>query len=145
MSLTEQKKPEIIALLLQGKSLGEVQKATGVSKSAIWRIKEEIKEGRHQSHLKKVEESIGDLIAESLLIHLGAMNSIAKVANEEGYIRQQNSRDIAELHRTMENWTISILSAANNLKQQAYSEEQYGIQHDRFDRLEIEEPNKPIS
>jgi hypothetical protein len=73
------------------------------------------------------------------------MNSIAKVANEEGYIRQQNSRDIAELHRTMENWTISILSAANNLKQQANSQEQYGLQHDRFDRLEIEETNKPIS
>jgi len=145
MSLTQEKKPEIIALLLQGKSLNEVQKITGVSKSAIWRIKEEIKEGRHQSHLKQVEENIGDLIAESLLIHLGAMNSIAKVANEEGYIRQQNSRDIAELHRTMENWTISILSAANNLKQQANSQEQYGLQHDRFDRLEIEETNKPIS
>lgn len=145
MSLTQEKKPEIIAMLLQGKSLGEVQKATGVSKSAIWRIKEEIKEGRHQTHLKQVEENIGDLIAESLLIHLGAMNSIAKVANEEGYIRQQNSRDIAELHRTMENWTISILSAANNLKQQANIEEQYSLQHDRFDRLEIEETNKPIS
>jgi hypothetical protein len=145
MSLTQEKKPEIIALLLEGKSLNEVQKITGVSKSAIWRIKEEIKEGRYQSHLKHVEENIGDLIAESLLIHLGAMNSIAKVANEEGYIRQQNSRDIAELHRTMENWTISILSAANNLKQQANSQEQYGLQHDRFDRLEIEETNKPIS
>jgi hypothetical protein len=145
MSLTQEKKPEIIALLLEGKSLNEVQKITGVSKSAIWRIKEEIKEGRYQSHLKQVEENIGDLIAESLLIHLGAMNSIAKVANEEGYIRQQNSRDIAELHRTMENWTISILSAANNLKQQANSQEQYGLQHDRFDRLEIEETNKPIS
>lgn len=145
MSLTQEKKPEIIAMLLQGKSLGEIQKATGVSKSAIWRIKEEVKEGRHQTHLKEVEENIGDLIAESLLIHLGAMNSIAKVANEEGYIRQQNSRDIAELHRTMENWTISILSAANNLKQQANTQEQYGLQHDRFDRLEIEETNKPIS
>lgn len=145
MSLTQEKKPEIIAMLLQGKTLGEIVKATGVSKSAIWRIKEEIKEGRHQTHLKQVEENIGDLIAESLLIHLSAMNSIAKVANEEGYIRQQNSRDIAELHRTMENWTISILSAANNLKQQASVEEQYSLQHDRFDRLEIEETNKPIS
>jgi hypothetical protein len=145
MSLTEEKKPEIIALLLQGKTLNEIQKATGVSKSQIWRIKEQIKEGKHQAHLKQVEENIGDLIAESLLIHLGAMNSIAKVANEEGYIRSQNSRDIAELHRTMENWTISILSAANNLKQQANTQEQYGLQHDRFDRLEIEETNKPIS
>ena len=145
MSIVEEKRPEVIALLLEGKTVGEIVKATGVSKASIWRIKESIKDGKYNTHLKRVEENIGDLIAESLLIHLGAMNSIAKVANEEGYIRQQNSRDIAELHRTMENWTISILSAANNLKQQAYSEEQYGIQHDRFDRLEIEEPNKPIS
>ncbi len=144
MSLTEEKKPEIIALLLEGKTLGEIVKATGVSKSQIWRIKEQIKDGRYQAHLTRVENEIGDLIAESLLIHLGAMNSIARVANEEGYIRQQNSRDIAELHRTMENWTISILSAANNLKQ-ASTQEQYTLQHDRFDRLEIEESNKPIS
>ena len=43
MSLTEDKKPEVIALLIQGKTLGEVNKATGVSKSQIWRIKEQIK------------------------------------------------------------------------------------------------------
>ena len=145
MSLTEEKKPEVIAMLIQGKTLGEIVKATGVSKSQIWRIKEQIKDGKYQAHLKQVEDNIGDLIAESLLIHLSAMNSIAKVANEEGYIRSQNSRDIADLHRTMENWTISILSAANNLKQQASTQEQYGLQHDRFERLEIEETNKPIS
>jgi hypothetical protein len=145
MSLTEEKKPEVIALLLEGKTIGEIVKATGVSKSQIWRIREQIKDGKYQSHLKKVEDNIGDLIAESLLIHLGAMNSIAKVANEEGYIRSQNSRDIAELHRTMENWTISILSAANNLKNQASIEEQQLSQYDRYDFLEIEETNKPIS
>ena len=43
MSKTEEKKPEIIALLLQGKTIGEVQKATGVSKSQIWRIKNRLK------------------------------------------------------------------------------------------------------
>lgn len=145
MSLTEEKKPEVIAMLIQGKTLGEIVKATGVSKSQIWRIKEQIKDGKYQAHLKQVEDNIGDLIAESLLIHLSAMNSIAKVANEEGYIRSQNSRDIAELHRTMENWTISILSAANNLKNQASIEEQQSSQYDRYDFLEIEETNKPIS
>lgn len=145
MSLTEQKKPEVIALLIQGKTLGEVHKATGVSKSQIWRIKEQIKEGKYQAHLNKVENEIGDLIAESFLIHLGAMNQIAKVANEEGYVRQQNSRDIAELHRTLEKWTISILQASTTLRDQASTQVQQSSQHDRFDRLEIEEPNKRIS
>ena len=58
MSLTETKKPEIIALLIQGKTLGEVHKATGVSKSQIWRIKEQIKEGKHQASLLQVQENI---------------------------------------------------------------------------------------
>jgi DNA invertase Pin-like site-specific DNA recombinase len=145
MSLTEEKKPEIIALLLEGKTLGEIVKATGVSKSQIWRIKEQIKDGKYQAHLQKVENEIGDLIAESFLLHLGAMNSIARIANEEGYVRQQNSRDIAELHRTLEKWTISILQASTSLRQQVITEEQQHSQHDRFDRLEIEETNKPIS
>jgi hypothetical protein len=141
MSKTEEKKPEIIALLLQGKTLGEVQKATGVSKSAIWRIKEQIKEGKYQKAVLDVQNNIGEYIAESLLVHLGAMNTIAKVANEEGYIRSQNSRDIAELHRTMENWTISILEASNNLQQARQLEEQQ-YQSNQFQYLEIDSSDK---
>lgn len=141
MSKTEEKKPEIIALLLQGKTLGEIQKATGVSKSAIWRIKEQIKEGKYQKAVLDVQNNIGEYIAESLLVHLGAMNTIAKVANEEGYIRSQNSRDIAELHRTMENWTISILEASNNLQQARQLEEQQ-YQSNQFQFLEIDSSDK---
>jgi hypothetical protein len=137
MSLTEEKKPEIIALLLEGKTLGEIVKITGVSKSAIWRIKEQIKEGKYHKHIRDVEENIGDYIAQSLLLHLGAMNNIAKIANEEGYIRSQNSRDIAELHRTMENWTISILQASNTLQQTRQLEEQSN-KHDQYQYIEID-------
>ena len=144
MSLTEQKKPEIIALLLQGKTLGEVHKATGVSKSQIWRIKDNIKEGKYQKAVLDVENNIGEYIAESLLTHLNAMNNIARIANEEGYIRSQNSRDIAELHRTLENWTISILQASNNIQQARNLEEQQ-YQSNQFQYLEIDEANKPIS
>jgi hypothetical protein len=138
MSLTEQKKPEIIALLIEGKTIGEVVKITGVSKSQVWRIKEQIKEGKYQKHIKDVQENIGDYIAESLLLHLGAMNNIAKIANEEGYIRSQNSRDIAELHKTMENWTISILQASNTLQQSKLLEEQH-TKHDQYQYLEIDQ------
>jgi len=141
LSLTEEKKPEIIALLLEGKTLGEIHKITGVSKSQVWRIKEQIKEGKYQKHIKDVADNIGDYIAESLLLHLGAMNNIARIANEEGYIRSQNSRDIAELHRTMENWTISILQASNTI-QRAQRIENQQHQHNQYQYLELDSSDK---
>jgi hypothetical protein len=141
MSLTKEKKPEIIALLLEGKTLGEVHRATGVSKSAIWRIKEQLKEGKYHEAVRDVEENIGEYIAESLLTHLKAMNNIARIAGEEGYIRSQNSRDVAELHRTLENWSISILQASNNIQQTSRMEEREH-QHNQFQYLEIESTDK---
>ena len=141
MSLTSEKKPEIIALLLEGKTIGEVHKATGVSKSQIWRIKDQIKEGKYHQAVRDVEENIGEYIAESLLTHLNAMNNIARIASEEGYIRSQNSRDVAELHRTLENWSISILQASNNIQQTTRMEEQ-SSQSNQFQYLEIESSDK---
>lgn len=141
MSLTSEKKPEIIALLLEGKTIGEVHKATGVSKSQIWRIKDQIKEGKYHKAVRDVEENIGEYIAESLLTHLNAMNAIARIASEEGYIRSQNSRDVAELHRTLENWSISILQASNNIQNTSRVEEQQN-KHSQFEYLEIESSDK---
>lgn len=137
MSRTEEKKPEVIALLLQGKTLGEVQKATGVSKSQIWRIKEQIKEGKYQKYISDVQENIGDYIAESLLLHLKGMNNIARLASEERYAGQQDARSLAELHRTLENWSISILQATNTLQQSRQLEEQQ-TQNSQFQYLEID-------
>lgn len=141
MSKTEEKKAEIIALLIQGKTLGEVHKATGVSKSQIWRIKEQIKEGKYQASLMEVQENIGELIAESLLLHLKGMNNIARMACEERYIGQQDAKSVAELHRTLESWSISILSASNNLQQSRQLEEQQS-QDNQFRYLEIDSTDK---
>ena len=141
MSLTETKKPEIIALLIQGKTLGEVHKATGVSKSQIWRIKEQIKEGKHQASLMQVQENIGELIAESLLLHLKGMNNIARLAGEERYITQQDAKSVAELHRTLESWSISILEASSNL-QQARQMEELRSEDNQFRYLEIDSTDK---
>lgn len=141
LSKTEEKKPEIIALLLQGKTIGEVHKATGVSKSQIWRIKEAIIEGKYQGSIKEVQENIGELIAESLLIHLQGMNNIARLAGEERYITSQDAKSIAELHRTLESWSISILEASNNLQQSRQLEEQQ-TEDNQFRYLEIDGPYK---
>ena len=141
MSRTAEKKPEIIALLLQGKTLGEVHKATGVSKSQIWRIKEQIKEGKYQGSILEVQENIGEYIAESLLLHLKGMNNIARLACEERYIGQQDAKSIAELHRTLESWSISILEATSNLQQSRQLEEQQS-QNNQFRYLEIDSTDK---
>ena len=141
MNLTEQKKPEIIALLIQGKTLGEVHKATGVSKSQIWRIKEAIKEGKYQASLMEVQENIGELIAESLLLHLKGMNSIARLAGEERYITQQDAKSVAELHRTLESWSVSILEASSNLQQTRQMEE-LRPENNQFRYLEIDSTDK---
>ena len=141
LSKTEEHKAEIIALLIQGKTLGEVHKATGVSKSQIWRIKEQIKEGKYQASLMEVQENIGELIAESLLLHLKGMNNIARMACEERYIGQQDAKSVAELHRTLESWSVSILSASNNLQQSKQLEEQYS-QDNQFRYIEIDSTDK---
>ena len=141
MSRTAEKKPEIIALLLQGKTLGEVHKATGVSKSQIWRIKEQIKEGKYQGAILEVQENIGEYIAESLLLHLKGMNNIARLACEERYIGQQDAKSVAELHRTLESWSISILEATSNLQQSRQLEEQQS-QNNQFRYLEIDSTDK---
>ena len=141
MNKTEENKPEIIALLIQGKTLGEVHKATGVSKSQIWRIKEQIKEGKHQASLIQVQENIGELIAESLLLHLKGMNSIARLAGEERYITQQDAKSVAELHRTLESWSISILEASSNL-QQTRQVEELRSENNQFRYLEIDSTDK---
>jgi hypothetical protein len=141
MSKTEEHKAEIIALLIQGKTLGEVHKATGVSKSQIWRIKEQIKEGKYQASLMEVQENIGELIAESLLLHLKGMNSIARLAGEERYITQQDAKSIAELHRTLESWSVSILEASSNLQQTRQMEE-LRPENNQFRYLEIDSTDK---
>jgi hypothetical protein len=69
------------------------------------------------------------------------MNNIARIASEEGYIRSQNSRDVAELHRTLENWSISILQASSNIQQTSRMEEQ-SSQSNQFQYLEIESTDK---
>jgi hypothetical protein len=124
MSLTEEKKPEIIALLLQGKTLGEVHKATGVSKSAIWRIKEKIIDGKYSGAILDLRDNLSEYIALSLKKHLDALNAIAEVSCEKDYIRSNTARDISELHSRLEQWTLSILQASNNINQQQLTSRQ---------------------
>jgi hypothetical protein len=117
MSLTETKKPEIIALLIQGKTINEVHRITGVSKSAIWRIKEQIIDGKYSGAILDLRDNLSEYIGQSLKKHLEAMNAIAEVSCEKDYIRSNTARDIASLHERLESWSLSILQASNNINQ----------------------------
>jgi hypothetical protein len=127
MNLTEEKKPEIIALLIQGKTINEVHRITGVSKSAIWRIKDKIIDGKYSEAILDLRDNLSDYIAQSLKKHLDAMNAIAEVSCEKDYIRSNTARDISELHGRLEQWSLSILQASNTINQKQLTSRQNDI------------------
>jgi hypothetical protein len=117
MSLTDEKRPEIIALLLEGKTINEVHRLTGVSKSAIFRIKDKMIDGKYSEAILDLKDNLSEYIAQSLKKHLDAMNAIAEVSCEKDFIRSNTAKDIASLHERLEQWTLSILQASNNINQ----------------------------
>jgi hypothetical protein len=117
MNKTEEHRAEIISLLIQGKTIGEVHKATGVSKASIWRIKNKIVDGKYSGAILDLRDNLSEYIAGSLKKHLEAMNAIAEVSCEKDYIRSNSARDISELHGRLEQWTLSILQASNTINQ----------------------------
>jgi hypothetical protein len=127
MNLTETKKPEIIALLIQGKTINEVHRITGVSKSAIWRIKDKIIDGKYSEAILDLRDNLSDYIAQSLKKHLDAMNAIAEVSCEKDFIRSNTARDIASLHERLEQWSLSILQASNTINQKQLTSRQNDI------------------
>jgi hypothetical protein len=127
MNLTEEKKPEIIALLIQGKTINEVHRITGVSKSAIWRIKDKIIDGKYSEAILDLRDNLSDYIAQSLKKHLDAMNAIAEVSCEKDFIRSNTARDIASLHERLEQWSLSILQASNTINQKQLTSRQNDI------------------
>ena len=117
LSKVEENKTEIISLLLQGKTINEVHKITGVSKSAVWRIKDQIIDGKYSGAILDLRDNLSEYIAQSLKKHLDAMNAIAEVSCEKDYIRSNSARDISELHGRLEQWSLSILQASNTINQ----------------------------
>lgn len=141
MSLTEEKKPEVIALLIQGKTINEVHKLTGVAKSSIWRIKDKIIDGKYSGAILDLRNNLSEYIAESLKKHLDAMNAIAEVSIEKDFIRSNTARDIASLHERLESWTLSILQASNTINQKQLTSRE----NEPIEAEIIDEEERPIS
>jgi hypothetical protein len=134
MNLTEEKRPEIIAFLLEGKTINEIHRLTGVSKSAIFRIKDKMIDGKYSEAILDLRDNLSEYIAVSLKKHLDAMNAIAEVSCEKDYIRSNTARDISELHGRLEQWSLSILQASSNINQK-----QLTSREDEIIEVEIEE------
>jgi hypothetical protein len=134
MNLTEEKRPEIIAFLLEGKTINEIHRLTGVSKSAIFRIKDKMIDGKYSEAILDLRDNLSEYIAVSLKKHLDAMNAIAEVSCEKDFIRSNTARDLASLHERLESWSLSILQASNNINQK-----QLTSREDEIIEVEIEE------
>jgi hypothetical protein len=121
MSLLEDKKPEVITMLLEGKTITYIAKTLDISKNTVSRIKDDLISGKYESQLVKIQNNLGDIIAESLSLHLQALNKIAIVATDENYLLNQDAKSIGELHKQIRDWTMDILTAGNNIKSQSSS------------------------
>ena len=132
MNLTEEKKPEIIAFILEGKTINEISRLTGVSKSAIWRIKDKMIDGKYSDAILDLRDNLSEYIAQSLKKHLDAMNTIAEVSCEKDFIRSNTARDLASLHERLEQWSLSILQASNTI-----NEKQLAARQNDFIEAEI--------
>ena len=121
MSNLTERKPEVVNLLLQGKSITYIAKELDISKSSVSRIKDDLIAGKYESQLVKVQNNLGEIIAESLSLHLKALNKIAIVATDENYLLNQDAKSIGELHKQIRDWTLDILTAGNNIQRQTSS------------------------
>jgi hypothetical protein len=121
MSNLSEQKPEVINLLLQGKSITYIAKELNLSKHSVSRIKDDLIAGKYESQLVKVQNNLGEIIAESLSLHLQALNKIAIVATDENYLLNQDAKSIGELHKHIRDWTLDILTAGNNIKSETSS------------------------
>ena len=121
MSINQQKQigdkeSECVALLIAGKGITEVAKLTNTAKSTVARYKDNLISGKYDTQLTKVQNNMAEIIANSLIVHLEAMNTIARVATDENYIQQQDAKSIGELHNQLRAWSMDILTAGSNLK-----------------------------
>ena len=106
---------------MQGKSITYIAKELDISKSSVSRIKDDLIAGKYESQLVKVQNNLGEIIAESLSLHLQALNKIAVVATDENYLLNQDAKSIGELHKQIRDWTLDILTAGNNIQRQTSS------------------------
>jgi len=112
--ITQEIKADIISGLLLGIGVNEMSRKHGISSGAVSKIKQELDEDQKALLPENAVDRIEDLLITSLKEHLKAIETIAKVGQDERYIRTQSAGQIADLHQQLTNWSVQLLEAANN-------------------------------
>lgn len=112
--ITQEIKADIISGLLLGIGVNEMSRKHGISAGAVSKIKAELDDDQKALLPENAVDRIEDLLITSLKEHLKAIETIAKVGQDERYIRTQSAGQIADLHQQLTNWSVQLLEAANN-------------------------------
>jgi hypothetical protein len=112
--ITQEIKADIISGLLLGIGVNEMSRKHGISSGAVSKIKQELDDDQKALLPENAVDRIEDLLITSLKEHLKAIETIAKVGQDERYIRTQSAGQIADLHQQLTNWSVQLLEAANN-------------------------------
>lgn len=111
--ITQEIKADIISGLLLGIGVNEMSRKHGISAGAVSRIKAELDDDQKLLLPENAVDRIEDLLITSLKEHLKAIETIAKVGQDERYLRTQSAGQIADLHQQLTNWSVQLLEAAN--------------------------------
>lgn len=112
--ITQEIKADIISGLLLGIGVNEMSRKHGISAGAVSKIKAELDDDQKLLLPENAVDRIEDLLITSLKEHLKAIETIAKVGQDERYLRTQSAGQIADLHQQLTNWSVQLLEAANN-------------------------------
>lgn len=111
--ITQEIKADIISGLLLGIGVNEMSRKHGISAGAVSKIKAELDDDQKLLLPENAVDRIEDLLITSLKEHLKAIETIAKVGQDERYLRTQSAGQIADLHQQLTNWSVQLLEAAN--------------------------------
>lgn len=111
--ITQEIKADIISGLLLGIGVNEMSRKHGISSGAVSKIKAELDDDQKALLPENAVDRIEDLLISSLKEHLKAIETIAKVGQDERYLRTQSAGQIADLHQQLTNWSVQLLEAAN--------------------------------
>ena len=111
--INQEIKADIISGLLLGIGVNEMSRKHGISAGAVSKIKAELDDDQKALLPENAVDRIEDLLITSLKEHLKAIETIAKVGQDERYLRTQSAGQIADLHQQLTNWSVQLLEAAN--------------------------------
>jgi transposase-like protein len=113
IKITPELKAEIIAGLIAGVGVCELNRRYDISKASISKIKQELESDNQTLVDANVKDRIDDLLIDSLKLHLNALGNIARTTFDEDFIKAQRASDLAALHSQLRDWSLLLLEAAN--------------------------------